>query len=92
MITPDTLLIRNESLLTAPIGADTAMLDMDSGKYFVLQEVATFIWERLAQPSTPEELCAELRQRYEVTAERCRADVLAFLQKAHDKGLLRRAG
>lgn len=92
MIAPDTLLIRNESLLAAPIGSDTAMLDMDSGKYFVLQEVATFIWERLAQPATAEGLCAELRERYDVTAEQCRADVLAFLQKAHDKGLLRHAG
>jgi hypothetical protein len=92
VIAPDTLLIRNESLLTAPIGADTAMLDMDSGKYFVLQEVATFIWERLAHPSTAEALCAELRRSFDVTAERCQADVLAFLQKAHDKGLLRRAG
>ena len=91
MINPDTLLIRNDSLLTAPVGADTAMLDMDSGKYFVLQEVATFIWERLAQPSTAEELCSQLRERYDVSAERCQADVLAFLQKAHDKGLLRRA-
>lgn len=92
MITASTQLVRNEALLTAPIGSDTAMLDMDSGKYFVLPEVAAFIWERLARPSTAEELCVELQERYEVTAERCRADVLAFLQKAHDRGLVRPAG
>ena len=92
MITPDTPLVRNDSLVSAPMGSDVAMMDMESGKYFVLQEVAAFIWERLVQPATAAELCAALVQRYDVTAERCRAEVLPFLQNAHDKGLLRRVG
>lgn len=92
VITPDTLLVRNDSLVSAPMGADVAMMDMDTGKYFVLQEVAAFVWDRLAQPATAEELCAALMQVYDVTAERCRAELLPFLQNAHDKGLLRRAG
>ena len=92
VITSDTLLVRNEALVVAPMGEDVAMMDMGTGKYFVLHEVAAFIWERLANPATPAELCEALAQRYDVTAERCRADVLPFLQKAHDKGLLRLAG
>jgi len=92
VITSDTVLVRNEALVAAPMGADVAMMDMDTGKYFVLHEVAAFIWERLATPATPADLCAVLTQRYNVTADRCRADVLSFVQKAHDKGLLRRAG
>jgi hypothetical protein len=92
VITTDTLLVRNDALVAAPMGADVAMMDMDTGKYFVLHEVAAFIWERLASPATPAELCEALTQRYNVTAERCRADVMPFLQKAHDKGLLRHAG
>jgi hypothetical protein len=91
VITSDTRLVRNETLVAAPMGADVAMMDMDTGKYFVLHEVAAFIWERLASPATPAELCDALMQRYTVTAERCRADVLAFLEQAHGKGLLRRA-
>jgi hypothetical protein len=92
VITEETLLVRNDALVAAPMGTDVAMMDMDSGKYFVLHEVAAFIWERLASPATPAELCDALMQRYKVTAERCRADVLPFLQQAHDKGLVRRAG
>jgi len=91
VITADTLLVRNDSLVSARMGPDVAMMDMDTGKYFVLQEVGAFVWERLAEPSTAAELCAVLVRRYEVTAERCRAEVLPFLQNAHDKGLLRRA-
>jgi hypothetical protein len=90
MISPDTVLVRNETLVSAPMGSDVAMMDMDSGKYFVLHEVAAFVWERLAEPSTAAELCEALVGRYDVTVERCRAEVLPFLQNAHDKGLLRR--
>ena len=92
MITPDTLLVRNDTLVAAPMGADVAMMDMDTGKYFVLHEVAAVIWERLASPATAVDLCDVLTQQYNVTAERCRADLLPFLQQAHDKGLVRRAG
>jgi len=90
VITNDTVLVRNDALVSAQMGTDLAMMDMDTGKYFVLQEVAAFIWDRLADPATPAQLCEVLTRRYDVTAERCRGDVLPFLQKAHDKGLLRR--
>ena len=73
------------------MGADVAMMDMDSGKYFVLHEVAAFVWEQLATPATPAELCSALVRRYDVTIERCRAEVMPFLQNAHDKGLIRSA-
>jgi hypothetical protein len=92
VITSDTLLVRNDALVAAPMGEGVAMMDMDSGKYFVLHEVAAFIWERLATPSTPATLCDALTQQYHVTAERCHAEVMPFLQKAHDKGLIRNAG
>jgi hypothetical protein len=48
VITADTVLVRNDSLVSAPMGSDIAMMDMDSGKYFVLQEVAAFIWDTVA--------------------------------------------
>jgi hypothetical protein len=74
------------------MGADVAMMDLDTGKYFVLHEVAAAVWARLATPASAAEVCDELMQQYDVAAERCRADVMAFLQKAYDKGLLRHAG
>lgn len=91
MITLETRVVRNDALVSAPMGSDVAMMDMDTGKYFVLHEVAAFLWERLAEPATPAELCAALTLRYDVTPERCQAEVLPFLQSAHDKGLLRHA-
>ena len=71
------------------MGEEVAMLDMESGKYFVLAEVAASIWERLSEPVRPAVLCAALTDLYEVSLEQCRAEVLAFLENAHAKGLVR---
>jgi hypothetical protein len=71
------------------MGEEVAMLDMESGKYFVLAEVAASIWERLSEPVRPAALCAALTELYEVSLEQCRAEVLAFLENAHAKGLVR---
>ncbi len=70
------------------MGDDVAMMDMQSGKYFVLAEVAASIWERLAEPVRPAALCAALSEVYDVSPEQCRAEVLAFLESAHADGLV----
>ncbi len=89
MIGLDTLLIRSDAVVSAPMGEDVAMMDMDSGKYFVLADVAASIWERLSEPVRPAVLCEALTEVYDVPMEQCRADVLAFLENAHAKGLVR---
>ncbi len=89
MIGLDTLLIRSDAVVSAPMGEEVAMMDMESGKYFVLAEVAASIWERLSEPVRPAVLCEALAEVYDVPMERCRAEVLAFLENAHDKGLVR---
>jgi hypothetical protein len=85
----DVALQRSEELVSAPLGRELAMLNIDSGKYYVLDDVAAFVWERLAAPSTAAQLCAALQSRFEVTPAQCEADLLPFLQALHDKGLVR---
>lgn len=89
MIDLDTLVVRSDGVVSAPMGDDVAMMDMESGKYFVLAEVAASIWERLSEPVRPAALCAALTEIYTVSPEQCRAEVLAFLESAHAKGLVR---
>jgi hypothetical protein len=88
MLTRSQVVQRAGDLITAPMGGELAMMDMESGTYFVLDEVAAFIWERLAGPLTVADLCAELQGRYEVEPSRCETDTLAFLEGLRGKGLL----
>ena len=89
MMTPDTLLERNPDMVTAPLGNELAMMDADTGMYFVLDEIAAFIWERLSEKTTLRSLLEALQQQYDVSPERCESDVLPFLLKLHAKQLVR---
>lgn len=68
------------------------MMDVGSGSYYLLDEIATFIWARLSDPTEVLSLVDALQGRYDVAAEECAADVLRFLGHLHDKGLVRQVG
>lgn len=89
MITRDAIVERNSDLVTAPMGEELAMMDMDSGTYFVLDEVAAFLWEKLAEATSVSALLGAVQARYDVAPAQCEADVLPFLQRLHAKRLIR---
>ena len=88
-ITSSDVLVRAERHVTAALGDGLAMMEIDTGTYYLLDEVAAAVWSRLAQPTRVSELMAELRRSYDVATERCEADVLPFLARLRDKGLVR---
>jgi len=89
-ISPDAVVVRAGDLVAAPIGSDLAMMDLDSGSYFVLDSIGAAIWEQLEQPVRVRDLCTRLRERFDVSESRCEADVLQYLEKLDAKRLLRR--
>lgn len=74
--------------ISTAMGAEQAILQLDSGKYFGLNPVGARVWQLLAQPRTVSEVLATLLAEYEVPADRCRADLLALLHKLHAAGLI----
>ncbi len=72
----------------ARIGNELVMLDVEQGAYFGMDAVGTVIWEKLAAPVRVEDLCTALRQEYDVDADTCRREVLAFLETLRRHGLL----
>jgi hypothetical protein len=65
---------------------ETVMLDIERGTYFGLQGVGKAIWESLETPTTVDELCRGLMDRFEVDVATCQRDVTSFLEalRAHD--------
>lgn len=62
------------------IGSETAMMSVSRGRYYAVGRSAERIWQLLDQPITPREIIDHLQQEYEVGPERCRRDVVAFLE------------
>lgn len=87
--------IRDDSVVTvssrqisSAMGAEQAILQLDSGKYFGLNPVGARVWQLAAEPRSVGEILATLLAEYEVPAERCRADLLAVLRQLQAAGLI----
>ncbi|GAA0540594.1 hypothetical protein GCM10008994_14600 [Halorubrum ejinorense] len=65
------------------------ILHQDIGKYYGLNEVATFVWELLEEPRSVEELCRTVAENYDVEYSHCRSDVEDLLVDLAEKDLVR---
>lgn len=72
------------------MGEEIVMMGIAQGEYYALRDVAALLWEQLAEARTLDELCAAVAAEHDVTAQRCRPDVVAFLEQLRAKGLAER--
>lgn len=84
-----TVVSREPDLLEANVGDDVVLLSVEQGSYYALDPIAAAVWQRLAVPSSIDDLCTALTEQYDVTPERCEADVRAFLSELAAQHLLR---
>jgi hypothetical protein len=72
---------RHGDWLAGKIGEELVMMSAEKGNYIGLSEVGSRIWELIEAPRDIDTLCTRLQDEYDVTAEACRADIDAFLNK-----------
>jgi PqqD family protein of HPr-rel-A system len=84
-------IIRTADILSSPVHEELVMFDVEAGKYYALNGMAATIWQALETPATFEEICAGLLESFDAAPEQCRREVLAFLSKLEEKGLIREA-
>ena len=87
-MTDTTVLSRRSGLMAADMNGSAVMMDIMTGKYYNLGEVGGRIWEMLEEPMTLGALVQKLTAEYDVSAERCRSDMLPFLNTLIERGLL----
>lgn len=83
---------RNSRTISGRLHDEMVMMDLDQGKYFSLNPVATRIWDLLERELTIEELCALLREEYEVESHRCSEEVAGYLEEMARLGLVLKTG
>ena len=88
-ITIDTIVVRSDGLVSADVGEEVVMLDVEKNAYYDTDPVGADIWHRLTEPVRARELCDALLQGYAIDRETCERDVLAFLTEAHREGVIR---
>ena len=83
----DSVVVRNEGLLTAEVDGELMAMSVERGNCYGLDAVGTRIWALISEPRTVDELCVLLMREYEVGPDRCRSDVLSLLGDLRAEGL-----
>ncbi len=79
---------RNSRTISGRLHDEMVMMDIEQGKYFSLNNIATRVWDLLEEPMTLDELCGHLADEYEVEMPKCRAEVEELLKEMERLGLV----
>lgn len=85
-------IIRCDDLLEADVNGEIVALHVEKGQCYGMNAVASRVWSLLAEPTSPDRICAQLLDEFDVDAETCRAEVDALLSDLKSEGLIRPAG
>ena len=82
-----------KELVKRDIAGDTILVPVgktvyDSNGLFILNELGAFLWDRLEEAQSEDELLHAVLNEYEVTEETAKKDLRAFLDKLRDMGIL----
>ena len=72
---------RNTEIIDGEIDDNQVMMHIGRGKYFGLNSVGKRIWTLMEEPKTFEEITTALLLEYNISADQCRKEVGAFLEK-----------
>lgn len=73
--------VRNNQIETASMGEELGMLNVETGMYFILDSIASDIWQALEKPMTINHLVMHLMKIYEVGQETCYVETEMFLNE-----------
>ena len=81
--------IRKNDAISGKLQDEQVILDIEKGKYFSLNPVATSIWEILEQPLSVDQLCKKLIEEYDVEPKKCSEETTAYIEEMIKLGLVK---
>jgi len=79
---------RNSRTISGRLHDELVMMDLEQGKYFSLNPVATRIWDLLEKQMDSSEICSLLMDEYDVSSEQCVIEVEELLEEMGKMGLV----
>jgi hypothetical protein len=88
MISITSTVVATQNQISTDMSNETVILDLDSGVYYGLDPVGSFIWKHLQEPRAVTAIRDAVLDKYDVDQARCETDLLALLQKLQAQGLI----
>ncbi len=84
----DSVIVRTDEVMTAPLDQEVVILNLTKNDYVNLNPVGKRIWDLLEKPLRVSDLCQKLSDQFDATPDQIAADVLPFLNQLHDESLI----
>lgn len=83
-----TVLSKTPDILTSAVNEGLAMMNVESGNYYGLDDIGMKIWDLIDGKLTLGEISARLTSEHEVTVEQCWTDVCFLVRKLLEHELI----
>ncbi len=70
--------------------SEAALLDLDTKRFYSLNETGSFIWHYLQEGLRPIEIAAALQEEYDIDQEQAANCVLSFLEELAEQKLVQK--
>lgn len=87
-ITLETVVSRNGDVFAGVVDNETVAMNVQSGKYYHLNETGSRIFALLEEPRSVQLLCEELQTQFRADEEVLRQDILDFIGEMAGMGLI----
>jgi len=87
-MTYDSIVWVSPHQVSCDLDGGAAILNLQSGVYYGLDPVGTFIWKLLEKPCTIGGIRDTMLEHFEVDVDRCEADLFELLAKLVQEGLI----
>lgn len=84
----ESIVVATSEQVSCDLDGEVVILDLRNGIYYGLDAIGARIWNMLQKPTTVGAIRDAILLEYDVEADRCEQDLLAFLQDMGDKGLV----
>ena len=89
VIKMDSKIVSDTKIVFNEMDGETIMMSIENGEYYGINSIGSRIWKLLETPQVASEICDTLLPDYDVTREQCAKDVLLFLNKMAEKGVIK---
>jgi len=85
---PDSVVRAVDSQVSSRLGDEVAILELDQGVYFGLNNTGAFLWNLMQKPVRVNEMHAALVEEFDVDTKSAEDDLLRVLGELRDAGLI----
>jgi hypothetical protein len=83
-----TIVKQSTEQISCNLNEEIAILNLKNTLYFGLDEVGACIWEAMSEPRKVSDVCKRVLERFDIGEEQCQADVIEFVGRLDEAGLV----